>query len=46
MGKHISFSYPVNGEAVPQCGKLVIFGNFQKVFGWSFVSKILDGILY
>ena len=42
---------PSNGEAVSQSGKLFIFGNSEKdrMVGptkWSFISKIMDGILY
>lgn len=42
-GKCISVQLSSNGEAV---SKPFIFGNFQKVVGWSFVSKIMDGILH
>lgn len=33
MGRHISVQLSSHGEAVSQCGKLFIFGNFQEVFG-------------
>lgn len=33
-------------RGLSQCCKLFVSGNFQKVFGWSFVSKTVDEILH